>query len=207
MDSENRNLGRQVFGKPENIGNILDLESINSLICEWVPNEKLRLHIYQVGNLMKKWAQKLLLPEVDVKKWEMAGLLHDADWEKWPELHCRKIVEYLEEKNIDPEVIHAIASHSPSFFGVEPVSDMDKMIYAFDELSGFVHACSLVRPEGYTGMKVSSVMKKLKDKSFAAQVSREEIEDSSKGCSVGLDELISFVIENQANVTLPDTQK
>jgi predicted hydrolase (HD superfamily) len=86
-------------------------------------------------------------------KWELAGLLHDADWEKYPDDHCGIIIEELEKRNIDPEVIHCIASHGPGYFGVEPNNTMDKMIYAFDELSGFVHAAALIRPTRYEDWK------------------------------------------------------
>jgi predicted hydrolase (HD superfamily) len=74
---------------------------------------------------------------------------------------------------------------------------MDKMLYAFDELSGFVHAYSLMRPQGYEGMEIKGVKKRLKDKSFAAQVSREDIADATEKAGLCLDELIQFVIQNQ----------
>jgi predicted hydrolase (HD superfamily) len=80
---------------------------------------------------------------------------------------------------------------------VNPDSEMDKMLYAFDELSGFVHAYSLMRPQGYEGMEVKGVKKRLKDKSFAAQVSREDIADASQRAGISVDDLIQFVIENQ----------
>jgi predicted hydrolase (HD superfamily) len=130
----------------------------------------------------------------------MAGLLHDADWDQWPEQHCRKIVEELEHRNVDPEIIHAIASHGPNYFGVEPETRMDKMLYAFDELSGLVHAYSLMRPGGYDGMELKGVKKRLKEKSFAANVSREEISDACTRAGIGLDELISYIIAKQGDV-------
>jgi len=102
----------------------------------------------QVGYLMKCWAiEKEELDNNGAWKWEMAGLLHDADWDQWPDLHCKKIIEELEHRNIDPEIIHAIASHGHIHFGVEPVTKMDKMLYAFDELSGLIHAYSLVHDD------------------------------------------------------------
>lgn len=93
--------------------------------------------------------------------------------------------------------MRAIASHGPRYFGVEPESEMDKMLYAFDELSGFVHAYSLMRPQGYDGMEVSGVKKRLKDKTFAAQVSREDISDAAEKAGMPLEDLIRFVIDNQ----------
>ena len=168
------NLGRSSFGDPKNGGNLLTTEEANELLVEWVPNERLQLHMKQVSALMKAWAiEKENADETEARKWELAGLLHDADWEKYPDQHCNVIIEELEKRNIDPEVIHCIASHGPTYFGVEPQNKMDKMIYAFDELSGFIHAAALIRPTGYEGMEVKSIVKKLKTPSFAAQVNRE----------------------------------
>src|SRR5215210_7238692 len=166
-----RFLNRDTFGDSKNTGNILSPEEATSLLNEWVPNDRLRLHMKQVAAVMKAWAiEKENADELTAKKWELAGLLHDADWEKYPDQHCAVIIDELEKRNIDPEVIHCIASHGPRHFGVEPVNTMDKMIYAFDELSGFIHAAALIRPERYTGLEVKSVLKRLKAPSFAAQV-------------------------------------
>jgi len=156
----------------------------------------------QVAAVMKAWAiEKENADEKTALKWELAGLLHDADWEKYPNDHCRVIIEKLEAMNIDPEIIHCIASHGPKYFGVEPVNTMDKMIYAFDELSGFVHASALIRPTKYEGMDVNSVKKKLKNPAFAAQVNRDDITDALSRIDVPLEELITFVIEHQKDVS------
>ena len=191
-------LNRTSFGKPENAGNVLSRDEANALLQEWVPNERLRLHMRQVANLMKKWsAEKEGLDEEGQWRWEMAGLLHDADWDKWPDEHCKKIIEELEARNVDPEIIRAIASHGPNHFGVEPETKMDKMLYAFDELSGFVHAYSLMRPEGYVGMNIKGIKKRLKDKAFAAGVSREEVRDACERADMELEEVLEFVIQHQ----------
>lgn len=196
------NLGRSIFGDPNNSGNLMSIEEAHALLNEWVPNEKLRLHMKQVAAVMKAWAiEKENADEQTALKWELAGLLHDADWEKFPDDHCRIIIEELEKRNIDPEVIHCIASHGPNYFGVQPENKMDKMIYAIDELSGFVHASALIRPTKYEGMDVKSVMKKLKTPSFAAQVSREEITDALSRIDLSLEELITFIIEHQNAVS------
>ena len=195
------NLGRQIFGKPEDLGNLLSKEEAHALLNEWVLNERLKLHMYQVGHLMKAWAlEKLNASEELAWKWEMTGLLHDADWDQWPDQHCKKIIEELESRNIDPEVIHGIASHGPVHFGVEPINEIDKMLYAFDELSGFIHAYSLMRPEGYIGMEVKGVKKRMKDKAFAASVSREDIQDAANRAGLELDQLIQFVIDHLKEV-------
>lgn len=194
-------LGRSEFGNAANIGNVLSLEEAHALLNEWVPNDRLRLHMKQVAAVMKAWAiEKEGADELTALKWELAGLLHDADWEKYPNDHCRIIIEELERRNIDPEIIHCIASHGPRYFGVEPVNNMDKMIYAFDELSGFVHAYSLMRPEGYAGMEVKGVKKRLKDKGFAGGVNRDDITDALSRINHTLEDLIAFVIARQQNV-------
>jgi predicted hydrolase (HD superfamily) len=157
----------------------------------------------QVASLMKSWAaEEEQLNEAAQWRWEMAGLLHDADWDQWPEQHCKKIIEELESRNIDPEIIHAIASHGPNHFGVEPETKMDKMLYAFDELSGLIHAYSLMRPGGYDGMELKGVKKRLKEKSFAANVSREEIQDACNRAGVDLEQIIQFIIQHQKDTRL-----
>src|SRR5215471_20585927 len=193
-------LGRNTFGDPANSGNLMPVEEAEALLNDWVPNDRLRLHMRQVAALMKAWAiEKENADEQTALKWELAGLLHDADWEKYPDDHCRIIIEELEKRNIDPEVIHCIASHGPNYFGVQPENKMDKMIYAIDELSGFVHASALIRPTKYEGMDVKSVMKKLKTPSFAAQVNRDDITDAISRINTPLEEIIQFVIEHQKN--------
>ena len=194
-------LGRSSFGDPKNAGNLMSIEEATALLHEWVPNERLRLHMKQVGAVMKAWAiEKEGADETTSLKWELAGLLHDADWEKYPDDHCRVIIEELERRNIDPDVIHCIASHGPSYFGVEPVSKMDKMIYAIDELSGFIHAAALIRPTIYDGLEVKSILKKIKTPSFAAQVNRDDITDALSRIDVSLEELIAFIIQHQKDV-------
>jgi len=195
------NLGRSIFGDSNNAGNLMTIEEAHSLLNEWVPNERLRLHMRQVAAVMKAWAtEKENTDEQTALRWELAGLLHDADWEKYPDDHCRIIIEELERRNIDPDVIHCIASHGPSYFGVEPQNKMDKMIYAFDELSGFIHAAALIRPGRYEGMDVKSVLKKLKTPSFAAQVNRNDITDALSRIDITLEELIEFMIPHQREV-------
>jgi predicted hydrolase (HD superfamily) len=194
-------LGRSVFGKPENKGNLLSIEESNNLLNNWVSNERLRLHMRQVAAVMKAWAiEKEKADEQTAHKWELAGLLHDADWEKYPDDHCRIIIEELERREIDPEVIHCIASHGPRYFGVEPNNRMDRMIYVFDELSGFIHAAALIRPTRYEGMDVKSILKKLKTPSFASQVNRDDITDAVSRIDHSLEEIIEFIISYQKDV-------
>ena len=190
------------FGNPANLGNLLSDQEAHDLLLEWVPNERLRLHMKQVAAVMKAWALEMEgADELTARKWEQAGLLHDADWEKFPDDHCRVIIEELEKRNIDPEVIRCIASHGPKYFGVEPESKMDKMIYAIDELSGFIHAAALIRPTGYEGLEVKSVLKRLKTPSFAAQVNRDDITDALSRIETSLEALIHFIIHHQKRVS------
>ena len=194
-------LGRSSFGDPKNTGNLMPIEEAHHLLNDWVPNERLRLHMKQVAAVMKAWArEKEGADDTTALKWELAGLLHDADWEKYPDDHCRIIIEELEKRNIDPEVIHCIASHGPGYFGVEPLNSMDKMIYAIDELSGFVHAAALIRPAQYEGLEVKSILKKLKTPSFAAQVNRDDITNALSRIDTTLEELVGFIIQHQKDV-------
>jgi predicted hydrolase (HD superfamily) len=201
MSFHNLNLGRTEFGDAADAGRLMSVEEADQLLGEWVSNEKLRLHMRQVAALMKAWAlEKEGADSETARAWELAGLLHDADWDKYPESHCKKIIEELERRHIDPAVIHTIASHGPKYFGVEPQSKMDKMIYVFDELSGFVHAASLIRPAGYEGMDEKSVLKKLKTLSFAAQVNRDDISDALSRTGQSLEEIIRFILDHQKDV-------
>ncbi len=193
-------LGRNVFGDPANAGNVISKSDAHKLLNEWVLNEKLKTHMKQVAHLMRCWAaERENYSEEDQWRWEIAGLLHDADWDQWPDQHCNKIIEELESRKVDPEIIHAIASHGPNYFGVQPETKMDKMLYAFDELSGLIHAYSLMRPEGYKGMELKGVKKRLKEKSFAANVSREEIQDACDKAGISIEEIINFIIEHQSS--------
>ena len=194
-------LNRSTFGDTKNKGNVLSKEEAYELFYAWVLNPRLQLHMKQVAYLMKCWAaEKEQLNDADQWRWEMTGLLHDADWDQWPDLHCKKIIEELESRNVDPEIMHAIASHGPLHFGVEPETQMDKMLYAFDELSGLIHAYSLMRPNGYEAMDLKGVKKRLKEKSFAANVSREDINDACNRAGIALDDLINFIIVKQPSV-------
>jgi predicted hydrolase (HD superfamily) len=194
-------LGRNQFGNVANTGNVLSENEALGLLHEWVKNERLRLHMKQVAAVMKAWAlEKENLSEEEAYKWWLSGLLHDADWEKYPDDHCQMIIEELEKRNIDPSVIHCIASHGPRYFGVESENKMDKMIYVFDELSGFIHAAALIRPDKYEGIEIKSILKKLKTPSFAAQVSRDDINDAISRIDATLEEIIGFIIVKQKSV-------
>ncbi len=196
-------LHRTTFGDPAHRGNVLSRTEATQLLEQWVKNDKLKQHMRQVGHLMHMWAQTREGLDAEGQwQWYLAGLLHDADWDQWPQEHCRRIIGELEMRKVDPAIIRAIACHGPRFFGVEPEAPMEKMLYAFDELSGLIHAYSLMRPGGYEGMEVGGVKKRLKDKTFAAQVSREDINDAAARAGISVEELIAFIVQYQP--TLPD---
>jgi predicted hydrolase (HD superfamily) len=120
MQTPSLNLNRQEFGDPKNKGQVLTLSEAHALLNDWVLNDRLKVHMKQVGHLMQAYALSIGLDATAAHKWHLAGLLHDADWDQWPDQHCRKIIEELEARAIDPEIIRAIACHGPRYFGVEP---------------------------------------------------------------------------------------
>jgi putative nucleotidyltransferase with HDIG domain len=143
------------------------------LLEQWVGNEGLRKHMLAVEASVRHYAR---LRGADPELWGLAGLLHDLDWEKFPDRHPLEAVEQLRGLGYPEPVLHAILAHRSDFTGVEPESELDKVLVACDELSGLVFAACLVRPNGIDDLEPKSVAKKLKDKTFAAGVSREEVE-------------------------------
>lgn len=143
-----------------------------ALLEEWVQNEGLRKHMYSVEAAVRHYAR---MRGADEEIWGLAGLLHDLDWEKDPDQHPLTAVEHLRSLGYPEEVLQAILAHRSEFTGVEPKSDLEKFLVACDELSGLVFATCLVRPTGIDDLKPKSVTKKLKDKTFAAGVSRDEV--------------------------------
>ena len=129
--------------------------------------------------------------------WGVTGLLHDLDYERYPDLsdgHPRHGIRELESGGYPPEIVRAVASHA-DFMGVPRESEMEKALYAVDELSGFVLACAYVRHEGLLGMTPKSVKKKLKQPSFAAAVNREDLRRGASELGVDFDEHLAVVIE------------
>lgn len=142
-----------------------------ALLQSHIKNQALIHHVEMVAAAMEAYATKL---GEDVELWYAAGLLHDLDWEEYPNEHPNKaIAEMLGA--YPQELKDAIASHAPERTGRSPQTTIDTYLFACDELSGLMHAYSLMRPTGFAGMEVKSVKKKLKDKAFAANVSREDI--------------------------------
>ncbi len=162
-------------------------------LCEWTETDSLRSHARAVEVVMRAAAIRYGRGEEDVERFGIAGMLHDADYEKWPDDHPKRIVQWLRDRGED-EVAHAVSAHYTKW-NVPHESDMDKALLACDELTGFVGACCLVRPDGIASLTPKSVQKKLKDKSFAAKVERAEVTAGAALLGVDLGEHVQFVIE------------
>src|SRR3954470_20454551 len=141
---------------------------------EWTETPSLRKHARAVDLVMREAAPRYGAGAADVERWGIAGMLHDADYEKWPEDHPKRIVAWLEEQG-ERGIAHAISAHYTKW-NVPYETPLDRALLACDELTGFVMACCWVRPDGITSLDVSSVKKKLKNKTFAAKVDRDEVD-------------------------------
>lgn len=142
------------------------------LLHEWIEAEGLRKHSLAVEAAVRHYARR---SGADEDLWGLAGLLHDLDWERHPEEHPKVAVERLRELDYPEPLLKAILAHAPDRTGIEPESELERTLFACDELSGFIMACARVRPDGIHGMTPKSVTKKLKDRAFAAGVSREDV--------------------------------
>jgi predicted hydrolase (HD superfamily) len=162
-------------------------------LLEWTETSSLRNHARAVEAVMRRAAHQYGQGDADETAWAIAGLLHDADYEKWPDEHPNRIVAWLRERG-EEAIAHAIAAHSFRW-GVPQESALDKALLACDEITGFVMACCLVRPDGIRSLNPGSVKKKLKDKSFAAKVDREEVHAGAKLLGVDLTDHIQMVID------------
>ena len=171
-------------------------EEARSLLADWVTSESLRRHCLAVEAAMVAFAER---GGHDAELWAVTGLLHDADYERHPDMddqehgHPRTIMAELERRDAPPEMIRAIASHA-DYLGVEPLTEMERTLVAVDELCGFLVACAYVRPEGIHGLTPKSVKKKLKQPSFAAAVSREDVRGGAEKLGADFDAHVAFVI-------------
>ena len=163
------------------------------LFKKYNSEESLFKHALSVEAVMRYFARK---NKEDEDEWGMVGLLHDMDYEMYPNEHCIKVKEILEKENLPESFIRAIQSHGFEIcVDIEPISDMEKTLYAVDELAGFITACALVRPSKSVGdMEIKSVKKKLKNKNFAAKVDRDVINKGAERLGISLDELIQETI-------------
>jgi predicted hydrolase (HD superfamily) len=171
----------------------LDRDQAWEQLSSWTETESLRKHARAVEVVMRQAAHRYGAGAADEEAWGIAGMLHDADYEKWPEDHPARIVAWLRERS-EEDIAHAISAHYTRW-GVAHESVLDKALIACDELTGFVGACCLVRPDGVHSLTPKSVKKKLKDKSFAAKVERSEIHAGVELLGADLTEHIAFIIE------------
>ena len=150
-------------------------------------------HALTVEGVMRWFAQE---NGEDADFWGLCGLLHDVDFEKWPEQHCQKAPELLAEVNASPEMVHAICSHGYGICcDVEPTAQMEKILFAADELTGLIGASARMRPsKSVMDMELSSLKKKFKDKKFAAGCSRDVIRTGAERLGWSLDELMEKTI-------------
>lgn len=172
----------------------LDRDEAWALLCEWTETDSLRKHARAVEIVMRRAAHRYGAGRDDEEAWGVAGMLHDADYEKWPEDHPNRIVAWLRERG-EEEIAYAISAHYTQW-GVPYKSRLDEALLACDELTGFIVACCLVRPEGVSTLAPKSVRKKLKDKAFAAKVDRAEILAGAEKLGVELSDHIQFVIDS-----------
>jgi len=170
----------------------MDREQAFALLYEYTKTDQLRRHGLSVEAVMRAAARK---HGGDEDTWGIVGLLHDFDYEMLPDQHPMAGKPILEARGYPEEVIYAIQCHA-DFTGYERRSTMDKMIFAVDELTGFIIACTLVKPtKSLSEVEPRSVRKKLKDKAFARAVLREDIYNGAEQLGVDLDEHIAFVVD------------
>ena len=151
-------------------------------------------HAETVSKVMGEFAKEYDSENVDF--WRTVGMLHDIDFELYPEQHCVKAREMLRELDVDGDVIHAVISHGYGIcIDVAPEKTMEKVLFAVDELTGLIGAAALMRPTGISDMEAKSVVKKFKDKKFAAGCSRDVIRQGAEMLGMELNELIAKTID------------
>lgn len=165
------------------------------LLCEYNEGDFHRKHGRIVGDVLRWYANELGYGD-EADFWQAVGILHDLDFEQWPEQHCTKEQELLRERGIDERLIHAVASHGYALtVDIAPEHEMEKVLYAADELTGLIGAAALMRPsKSVSDMEVKSVKKKYKDRKFAAGCSREVIERGAAMLGWELNTLIEKTI-------------
>ncbi len=175
-------------------------EQALQLLKEYNENESLIRHALAVEAVMLHFAQ--LFKAEDPEKWGIIGLVHDIDYEKFPDQHCIKAREILEEQDWPEDYIRAVVSHGWKICtDVEPQSDLEKVLYTIDELTGLISATAIMRPsKSILDLTPKSVKKKWKQKSFAAGVNREVIEEGAKRLGMELGEVIAETIKGMQNV-------
>ncbi|MDX9802266.1 MAG: hydrolase [Spirochaetia bacterium] len=174
--------------------NVPDREAALNLLKKYNQSDSLIKHAFAVESVMRHFAA---LENEDVDKWGIIGLIHDLDYEKYPDQHCSKTKEILEEESWPEEYIRAVVSHGWGICSdVKPESKMEKILYTIDELTGLVATTAMVRPsKSVLDTTTKSVMKKWKDKRFAAGVDRSVIENGAQILGMELSDIITQTIE------------
>lgn len=174
---------------------IITRDEAYSLLCEYNKDKFHIKHALTVEGVMKYFANELGYGD-EVEFWGIVGLLHDLDFEQFPEQHCIKEQEIMRERGIDERIIHATASHGYALtVDIEPEHEMEKVLYAVDELTGLIGAVALMRPsKSVSDLELKSVKKKYKNLKFAAGCSREVIERGANMLGLELDDLIQRTI-------------
>jgi predicted hydrolase (HD superfamily) len=162
-------------------------------LCEWTETASLRNHARTVELAMRAAAHKYGRGAEDEEAFGIAGMLHDADYEKWPEEHPRRIVAWLNEQG-ETAIAHAVSAHYTKW-NVPYETTLDRALIACDELAGFIVACCKIRPDGIRSLTPEKVVKRLKEKKFAATVEREEVQKGVELLGVELPAHIQFLIE------------
>jgi predicted hydrolase (HD superfamily) len=165
-------------------------EEARNILASMTQSASLLRHMRTIELVMEAYAEKL---GEDKDQWAITGLLHDADYEAYPDQHPNVIVEKLRGMS-ETDIAHAISAHYTKW-NVPYNSPLDKFLLASDELTGFIVACAQVRPEGISTLEPKSVIKKLKDKGFAAKVERDEVYKGTEMIGIPLDQHIGFIID------------
>jgi putative nucleotidyltransferase with HDIG domain len=173
-------------------------EKALELMHRYVDSESLRRHMYSVEAAMRAYARR---HGADEALYGITGLVHDMDYEKRPEEHPLPGAEILREEGFPEELVHAVLAHNSARSGVRPEALLDRTLVACDEITGLITAAALVRPSrSIMDLEAKSVMKKMKDRAFAAGVDREEVRHGAEALGVDLGEHVQFVIEAMRTV-------
>jgi predicted hydrolase (HD superfamily) len=169
---------------------MITLEQARQILSDLTKSTSLLRHMRTVELVMEAYAEKF---SENKEEWAITGLLHDADYEAYPDQHPNVIVKKLRDMG-EEKIAHAISAHYTKW-NVPYTNQLDKALLAVDELTGFIVACSQVRPDGITTLEPKSVIKRLKDKGFAAKVERDEVQKGAELLGVEMTEHIQFIID------------
>lgn len=175
------------------------VEMAMNILAEYTKTDALLQHAKTVGGVMRHYAARF---GGDPEVWAAAGILHDVDYEKWPDEHCSKMLEILASHGVDADFARQLAAHGWGICSdIEPNTDMAKVLFTIDELTGLIHAAAIMRPsKSVMDLELKSVKKKYKSKSFAAGVDRSIIEKGCDMIGMTLDDVITETIMGMREV-------